>query len=306
MTVGAGGKGSMKEYSSLAEAIKDILGERAAVTDRKPVSGGDINDARALILSDGSKVFMKSNRRENKNFFRAEAEGLQAIKACNVIKTPDILGWGTDRDKSFLLLGFIEGSVRRKDFFTVFGHELAGLHNADSSRFTDGKRYGFHSDNYIGAGYQKNTCADSWTDFFRALRLEVQFKRAEAYFDQGDIRRINSLMGRLDEILIEPETPSLIHGDLWGGNYMAGDDGSAWLIDPAAYVGCAEADIAMTELFGGFHKDFYSGYCEIRPKLPGYEDRRDIYNLYHLLNHLNLFGGGYLSSVLATVRRYSS
>ncbi|MBO5550524.1 MAG: fructosamine kinase family protein [Lachnospiraceae bacterium] len=294
----------MTVYSSLAEAIRDIFGEGVAIIDRRSISGGDINAAWALILSDGSKVFMKSNRLENQDFFRAEAEGLEAISSCNTIKTPGILGRGTDGAISFLLLEYISGGRRRTDFFTEFGRELAALHSACASRFTGGRRYGFRNDNYIGAGYQKNTGEDSWIAFFREYRLELQFKKAEAYFDQGDVRRINRLLERVDELLIEPESPSLIHGDLWGGNYMEGNDGSAWLIDPAAYVGCAEADIAMTELFGGFHMDFYSGYYEVRPKLSGYEERRDIYNLYHLLNHLNLFGGGYLSSVRAAVRKY--
>ncbi|MBQ9606150.1 MAG: fructosamine kinase family protein [Lachnospiraceae bacterium] len=295
----------MNEYSSLGAAIKDIFGEGITITDRRSVSGGDINDAYALQLSDGSKVFMKSNRKENHDFFRAEAEGLEAIHSCNAIKTPAILGRGTDRDFSFLLLGFINGGRRRADFFIKFGQELAALHEADTARFVNGGRYGFQSDNYIGAGHQKNTCAESWTDFFRCCRLEPQFKRAEMYFDKGDLKLINRVLDRLDKLLTEPEKPSLIHGDLWGGNYMAGDDGSAWLIDPAAYVGCSEADIAMTELFGGFHRDFYSAYYEVRPKLPGYEDRREIYNLYHLLNHLNLFGAGYLSSVRAIVKKFA-
>ena len=112
------------------------------------------------------------------------------------------------------------------------------------------------------------------------------------------------LMEHLDEYLVEPEQPSLLHGDLWGGNFLTGPDGQAWLIDPAPYVGCAEADIAMTELFGGFSGAFYSAYRESGLLMPGYEDRRDIYNLYHMLNHLNLFGGSYLLAVKKMIARF--
>ena len=127
---------------------------------------------------------------------------------------------------------------------------------------------------------------------------------AEQYFEASERRMINNLLERLDTLLIEPEYPSLLHGDLWSGNFMTGDDGKAWLIDPAVYVGHAEADIAMTELFGGFSEEFYSAYRETAPMQAGYEDRRDLYNLYQLLNHLNMFGGSYLSSVRRIVRRY--
>ena len=113
-------------------------------------------------------------------------------------------------------------------------------------------------------------------------------------------------MANLDRYLVEPEKPSLVHGDLWSGNFITGSDGQAWLIDPAVYVGHAEADLAMTELFGGFHPRFYAAYREVNPLQPGYEQRRDLYNLYHLLNHLNLFGRGYLSSVLRILSRYES
>ena len=179
-------------------------------------------------------------------------------------------------------------------FFGEKGHfEVAGE-----------KRFGFTSDNYIGAGFQKNTPKDSFIEFFAECRLRVQFERASEYFDTSEIKAINAFLDRLDKYLIEPDHPSLLHGDLWGGNYITGPDGEAWLIDPAAYVGHFEADLAMTELFGGFRDEFYRAYFEVSPCQPGYEDRRDIYNLYHLLNHLNLFGAGYLSSVKGIVRRY--
>ena len=141
-------------------------------------------------------------------------------------------------------------------------------------------------------------------DFFRDCRLIPQMEMAGRYFDSSHRADFRRLLDRLPDLLPEPKAPSLLHGDLWSGNFITGTDGRAWLIDPAVYVGHAEADLAMTELFGGFSDRFYAAYREVSPLDPGYRERRDLYNLYHLLNHLNLFGAGYLSSVMEIVRRY--
>ena len=177
------------------------------------------------------------------------------------------------------------------------------MHSADTSSFTEG-RFGFLHDNYIGSGVQINEPKDTWIEFFAECRLRPQFERASAYFDTDEMMRINELLCHLDRYLVEPGSPSLLHGDLWGGNHMADETGEIMLIDPAVYVGHAEADIAMTELFGGYRREFYAAYDEARPMEPGYEDRRDLYNLYHLLNHLNLFGAGYLGSVRSILKKY--
>lgn len=145
---------------------------------------------------------------------------------------------------------------------------------------------------------------DSWVTFFAECRLRPQFEKARRYFDSSTWKKIETFLDNLERYLTEPENPSLLHGDLWGGNYMIDQMGHPWLIDPAAYVGHAEADLAMTELFGGFDRSFYEAYQNTTRLDPGYHDRRDIYNLYHLVKHLNLFGTGYLPSVLAIVKRY--
>lgn len=292
-------------YVSLSAAIADLYGEAVRITEKTPVSGGDINAAYALTLSDGTRLFLKANRRENLDFFRAETEGLEAIRTTGTIATPEILGFGTDGESAFLLLELVESKRKSEGFFERFGQCLAAMHQADTESFVSGGRYGFAHDNYIGAGPQKNEPRDSWIDFFRDCRLAPQFARADHYFSGSDHARIERLLDRLPELLIEPERPSLLHGDLWGGNFMAGPDGEAWLIDPAAYVGCHEADLAMTELFGGLPREFYTSYTQAFPLQPGYADRRDLYNLYHLLNHLNLFGAGYLSSVRGILGRYT-
>ncbi|MDO4407128.1 MAG: fructosamine kinase family protein, partial [Eubacteriales bacterium] len=164
----------------------------------------------------------------------------------------------------------------------------------------------FPIDNYIGSTPQINTPKDSWVDFFRECRLHPQVRMAydAGYLERSAIRQADSIMERLETLLPEPDHPSLLHGDLWGGNYMTGPDGKAWLIDPATYVGHREADLAMTELFGGFSPAFYSTYRSIAHVDTGYGERRDLYNLYHLLNHVNLFGYSYVGSVLRILNRF--
>lgn len=298
-----------QHFTSMVSALESLFGEGTKITRTDRVSGGDINDAFELTLTNGSHIFMKSNAVTRAAFFTAEAIGLQAIAQTGCIGTPRILCSGTEtggNGYSFLLLEWIEGKRPVSDYWEIFAGQLADMHRASAKDFVPNGRYGFIQDNYIGAREQKNAVRDSWIDFFRDCRLEPQFRAAQSYFDAGDRKRILNLLDHIGNFLTEPERPSLLHGDLWSGNFMTGSDGRAWLIDPAAYVGHAEADLAMTELFGGFSPAFYVAYQEASPLQPGYHDRRDLYNLYHLLNHLNLFGGSYLPSVQRTVRRYAS
>ena len=270
------------------------------VYDMSPVSGGDINDAYRLTLEDGTRVFMKANRSVSPAFFQAEADGLEAIRATGAIRVPGVIATGQDdRYGTFLLLEWVGPAPRRRDFWEAFGHSLAAMHRSHAGRF------GWEKDNAIGATPQVNAPCDSWVAFFRDRRLAPQFKRAERWLDAAARKRATRLLDHLEEHLVEPDHPSLLHGDLWSGNFITGSDGQAWLIDPAVYVGHAEADLAMTELFGGFAPDFYATYREVSPLQPGYARRRDLYNLYHLLNHLNLFGGGYLGSVMQVLDTYT-
>jgi len=291
---------SVKTYFSLDQAAEELFSSKIGTAFTVP--GGDINRAFRMEL-DGTPVFVKTNRKENLSFFETEAAGLAAIAGTRTIRVPEVFAIGTDdRYGAFLMMEWSEGR-REKDFFRNFGRNLALMHKADTQSLVPDERYGFSHDNFIGASRQINRPADSWIAFFRDSRLEPQFRMASSWFDSRDRKAITSLLDHLDDYLPEPEFPSLLHGDLWNGNYLIGNDGSAWLIDPAAYVGCFEADIAMTELFGGFPREFYDAYNEVNPLMPEYEDRKDLYNLYHLLNHLNLFGGSYLSSVKGIIHR---
>ncbi|MCR5762974.1 MAG: fructosamine kinase family protein [Treponema sp.] len=295
-------------YTSLAEAFASLFGPSVSIKQTDRVSGGDINKAYALTLSTGDRIFMKANAKENVSFFTAEAAGLSAIASTGAIKTPRILCTGTDDGEqvgySFLLLDFIESGKKRSDYWETFARELAAMHNAGTDTFVSDGKFGFLQDNFIGARAQPNASCKSWAAFFREQRLAPQFKAADSYFTDADRTLIAKLLDHLEEYLVEPEKPSLLHGDLWSGNVMCGSDGKTMLIDPACYVGHAEADLAMTELFGGFPKAFYDAYREARPLQPGYEERRDLYNLYQLLNHLNLFGQSYLEPVKSIVSEY--
>lgn len=283
---------------TLNETLRDAFGAELCRSD--PVSGGDINNAFALTLSDGTRVFMKSNRAAAPDFFMAEAEGLAAMRATGAIPVPKVIAVGNDaKTGPFLLLQWVQSTPRARDFWEDFGHSLAMMHAAPAPA-----RFGWERDNYIGMSPQINAPRASWVGFFRDCRLVPQFKRAEHWFNAGDRRRVVHLLDHLEDHLIEPERPALLHGDLWSGNFITGGDGRAWVIDPAVYVGHREADLAMTELFGGFHPRFYDAYRETCPLQPGYARRRDLYNLYHLLNHVNLFGIGYLGTVQGILKRY--
>lgn len=294
-------------FTSIESALASLFGNNVRIAHSDRVSGGDINEAFALTLTDDSRVFMKTNTRENIAFFTTEATGLHAIAQTGAIGIPRILGSGTDENMaghSFLLLEYIDAKNRISTYWETFARQLAAMHQAPTADFTPQGNYGFIEDNFIGAGKQINTQQQSWTTFFRDCRLQPQFEAASCYFDAIDFRKITKLLDKLDEFLTEPEYPSLLHGDLWSGNFMTGKDGKAWLIDPAVYVGHAEADIAMTELFGGFAPAFYDAYREAAPMQPGYHRRRNLYNLYHLLNHLNLFGQTYLAPIKRIIDGY--
>ena len=295
------------QFKSLAEALVTLFGKSVAIQRTDRVMGGDINKSYALSLNTGDTVFMKANAKEKAQSFIAEAAGIFAIAQTGTIRTPKILCAGTDDGQevgySFLLMEYINSGEPRGDYWQTLGRELAAMHQADASAFCQ-RGFGFYQDNYIGARAQSNQPAATWIEFFRDRRLAPQFKAADSYLTSADRTRARKLLDHLEDFLIEPKKPSLLHGDLWSGNVMAGPDGKAMLIDPAAYVGHAEADLAMTELFGGFAPDFYQAYKEVNPLEPGYEKRRDLYNLYQLLNHLNLFGRSYLGSVLSIVDEY--
>jgi fructosamine-3-kinase len=292
----------MDRNEDLLQKVKELFGDSVEIREKRGVGGGCINQASLLILSDGGKVFLKENSRSYSNLFGAEAAGLTALASEAGPAVPRPLAFGEVGDRQYLLLEYIEPGPKRPDFWEDFGHRTALLH-----RTKTGKRFGFEVDNYIGASPQPNGWEESWPRFFGRRRLGFQFKLA---LDSGNslerwVRGLERIIERIEILLPEPTQVSLLHGDLWGGNFMVGPDGSAVLIDPAVYYGDHEADLAMTELFGGFSARFYSAYREEFPIDSGYEERKELYNLYHLLNHFNLFGSSYSEPVAAIVKHFS-
>ena len=296
----------LETYSSIEDAVRGCFGSDTGVTSDLFAVGGGINSTATLLLSNGMKVFIKMNSIRNRAFFDAEEEGLEAIASTHTIGTPKLYCKGTDdkTSSSFLMMEPVRG-VQRSDTWITLGHEFADMHLADASAFVTGGLYGFTHDNFIGATKQINTPKNSWIEFFRQCRLLPQLKMAEHAMSSSDIAAAGKLLDKLDDLLEEPARPSLLHGDMWGGNHLVGQNGKAVLIDPAAYVGHAEADIAMTEMFSPLPRDFYRGYHEKIPENAGYRDRCDLYNLYHYLNHFNLFGGGYLMAAMRIIHHYA-
>jgi fructosamine-3-kinase len=224
----------------------------------------------------------------------AEADGLRALSATKTIRVPQVAAQIASKDTAILVLEWLDISGACNG--AALGEALAALHRARPPRGPRGERFGWTRDNWIGGTPQHNCWTDDWCAFFRDQRLAPQLMLAAQQGFGGNLQRDGErLLAALASILEnrDPE-PSLLHGDLWSGNAAMLASGEAVIFDPAAYVGDREADLAMTTLFGGFDADFYEAYCDVWPLDAGYEIRRDAYNLYHVLNHLNLFGSGYL------------
>lgn len=285
---------------SVEAAITLETGAAGSIARDSACGGGCINDARVLELDDGRRFFLKTNPAPLPRMFEAEAAGLAALAEPGAIRVPRPIATGAN--PPFILMENIAPGRQERDFQERLGRGLARLH-----RVTAQARFGFDEDNYIGATPQPNGWMNGWTDFWRERRLGFQLKLARDHGRAGSdfFRAGERLMARLGEYLDEPaETACLLHGDLWGGNYLSDEAGEPVLIDPATYYGRREADLAMTYLFGGFDARFYAAYEEIWPLEEGSAARLDLYKLYHLLNHLNLFGGGYAGSCMAIMQRY--
>ena len=290
---------------SVRAAVEAVIAEStekpAEVIDESSVGGGCINEARVVSLACGRRFFVKQNPAPLPMMFEREAEGLAALAAVGAIRVPEPIGTAPSGVTPFIVIEYVEPGRPGTGFFREFGRQFAALHMQSTAQ-----QFGFEHDNYIGSTDQPNAWAETWVEFWRERRLAFQMDlaRKNGLSDKAMDRLSDSLMDRLDEFIDEPnESPCLLHGDLWGGNYLVDGQGQPVLIDPACYYGRREADLAMTMLFGGFDQDFYRAYEEAFPLAAGSETRIDVYKLYHLLNHLNLFGGSYRGGCMAILRR---
>jgi len=302
--------------AELRAAVEAALAERdgrpASVVADRAVSGGCIHDSRLLELEDGRRVFLKSDASAPPDVFEREAEGLAALAAAGALRVPRHPLPGRAGDVTFLLMEAIPTGSPGSGFWEDFGRRFAHLHRTTAGQGGTGDAgtglCGFAHHNYLGGTPQPNPWTASWVDFYRRHRLAHQLHLAR---DRGratdDVLRLGDrLLDRLDDLIeVDDEPACLLHGDLWSGNFLADDAGAPVLIDPAAHYGHREADLAMTSLFGGFDRRFYAAYEETWPLPAGSDRRQEIYQLYHLLNHLNLFGGGYLDGCLRVLRRYA-
>jgi len=268
------------------------------ITGLYPQSGGDINEASILTFETGSKYFLKWNASASDSMFETETKGLELISnAKTELVIPDVILYG----KSFLLMSVVDHEPGNSDSDFNFGIELAKLHRHTSDFF------GLNHDNFIGKLYQKNTLHHKWADFFISERVEPQIKLGidSGTFSNSIIGKIRRLSSNIDNIF--PKEPSaLLHGDLWSGNYMFTKNGKASVYDPAVYYGHREMDLAMTRLFGGFSSEFYEGYNSYYPLSDGFEQRITLCNLYPILVHANLFGGGYVNQAFKIIDRFGS
>ena len=261
------------------------------------LGGGSISTALKVTLSDGETIFVKVSPQQ-KDMFLREANGLRELAKAEAIKIPAV----KFVDDNILALEFLSPVIppNRKVFFEKFGRQFASLHRHTWSSF------GFFENNYIGSTPQQNLPRSwSWQEFYYTRRLQYQFHLAEENgYSDAELRKLFAGLGRrLDELIPDDgEPPALLHGDLWGGNFLCIEGNMPAIIDPAVYYGHREADIAMTLLFGGFEDSFYSAYNEVYPLSSGWQRRMELYKLYHLFNHLNLFGEGYLGQVVGTMR----
>lgn len=265
------------------------------IAERHSLGGGSINDAWRIELADGRALFLKTHGQPPRDFFAAEAEGLRALASTDTIRIPVVIA----EEDDYLLLEWLDGKPAA-DYWPRFGEQLAALHSHHAERF------GFGKDNFCGLTPQPNPWTRDGFTFFAESRLLHQGRMARdtGKLEQSDVKQLEWLAGRLDRWL--PKQPaSLIHGDLWGGNAHCGPEGEPVLIDPAAHYGWAEAELAMTTLFGRFPRAFYEAYQANSGIASDWESRTPLYNLYHELNHLNLFGGAYAQGVRRTLKRYA-
>lgn len=276
----------MTDWQGIGALIGDALGHAFDPGQPTNVGGGCIN--RALVLGErGERAFVKLNRPELAAMFEAEAAGLAAIAATNSIRVPAPICTGVVGGEAFIAMEYLE--LRSSGDEAAAGHQLAAMHRATQEWF------GWDRDNTIGSTPQHNAKCTDWVQFWADQRLGFQLELASRNGYGGRLQRSGERLLADLAALIDPTPPaSLLHGDLWGGNLAYAPGGQPVVFDPACYHGDRETDLAMTELFGGFGRRFRDAYEEAWPLDSGYTVRKQLYNLYHILNHLNLFGGGYL------------
>lgn len=290
----------MPDWREIYRALREDGISVAADARTRSVGGGDISAAWHIETLDDA-VFVKTGTLESIDMLEAEAAGLRELNSANAIRVPEVLACGVTGNSAYLAIEWIEFDRRSGEAEHLFGRQLAEMHRHCKNKF------GWHRDNTIGLTPQQNDWTDDWTEFFREQRLLFQLQLAGRNGFSGELQSEGAKLAENFTLLFRDYQPSasLLHGDLWGGNW-ASTNGQPVIFDPAVYYGDRESDIAMTKLFGGFGPEFYSAYQESWPMEAGYEDRLKLYQLYHILNHLNLFGRSYLGRAMQLIRELNS
>ncbi len=275
-------------WTTIARQISATTGKPFTARGQRSVGGGCIN-ATAALEDDGRKYFVKYNDASKLDMFKAEATGLQELAKAQAVRVPEPICWGIAESRAYIVLEYLQLGKTKDASAELLGRQLARLHQVQADYF------GWHIDNTLGSTPQINTPAKDWVTFWQNQRLGYQLALAARNGYKGRLQRKGERLLAATPAFFrdyQPQ-PALLHGDLWSGNYAADTEGRPVIFDPAVYYGDRETDLAMTELFGGFSPRFYSAYQESFPLDQGYAIRKTFYNLYHVLNHVNLFGGGY-------------
>lgn len=288
----------MPLWTNIARRISTTSGQPFHCQQTHRIGGGCINES-YVIAGAGQRYFVKLNHADLHQMFAAEADGLHEIAASHTLRVPQVICHGVSGAQDYLVLEHLEFGPGNNQSQAQLGRDLARMHRHTA------KQFGWWRDNTLGATPQPNRQCDSWIEFWRQQRLGHQLQLAAGNGHGGELQALGqTLLDHLDDLFAghHPQ-PSLLHGDLWSGNYAIAVDGRPVIFDPAVYYGDRETDLAMTELFGGFATGFYRAYEDEYPLAPGYQQRKVFYNLYHILNHLNLFGGGYLRQAAAMMEQ---
>ncbi|HYG50901.1 MAG TPA: fructosamine kinase family protein [Flavobacteriales bacterium] len=284
----------------LSAELQKRFGETFAIKDVSPEFGGSINESFRLGTTQGHFFLKRNNAQNYPEMFRHEAAGLNLLKTLTSFKVPEVILWGETGDHAFIIIEYLTKENNSLAFWKTFGHNLANMHKQTHDGF------GLKHSNYIGSLHQSNTFKQSWADFFVSERLVpmVSMAHQAGKLDVDTVKKFEKLCFKMND-MFPAETPALLHGDLWSGNYMCTRGDTPCIFDPAVYYGHREMDLAMMQLFGGFHADTYKAYQEIYPLESGWKQRVDLCNLYPLLVHVNLFGGNYVKQVKQLVSQYT-
>ncbi len=287
----------MQPWLTISNQISETTGLPFNPVEPRHIGGGCINTA-VRLMDENQAYFVKLNSASLIDMFEAESLGLKEMAESGTIRVPKPVCSGIADGQSYLVMEYLEMGQASRDGRAMAGRQLAQMHQ------TDWHSFGWQRDNTIGSTPQPNDPNGSWVEFWRDCRLGFQLDLAAKNGYGGSLQRSGErLLQGFHSLIDHDPKPSLLHGDLWGGNIAYDDKGKPVIFDPAVYYGDREADLAMTELFGGFGNDFYDAYRETWPLAPGYSTRKVLYNLYHILNHLNLFGGGYLGQASSMIDR---